>query len=494
MTSHETSPPAVAPGETLADKYRVLRIIGSGGMGVVVAARRLEDGRLVAIKMLHTSLVEDAETVSRFAREGRAAAKIESAHVAEVLEVGELPDRTPYIVMEHLEGSDLARVVRERTTIPPRQAVDWVLEACEAIAEAHAHGIVHRDIKPSNLFLAKDAGGEEQVKVLDFGISKMALEAGGLATTKTSSVLGSPLYMSPEQLRSAKVVDARSDIWSIGVVLYELCAGAPPFEATTIAELGAAVLKGEAPWLGDVAPEVPSGLASVVATCLEREPRRRFANLADFATAAAEHGSEGARASAERIVATLGMPGERAVLSERKLASAPPHPLAETLPYKPRADTTPPLSRSYSETAPLRSRAWIGAVAIAVALGGLALAQMMRTPANAAPATAATAPPPPSPHDTRDTPAAPPPETHPAPTASALATAPAAPTVAPTAPAAPRTTPATTAARPREPAREPTPPVAIVPHVEPAITAPRPDPVKPPPAVDPNGIARSSKD
>ncbi len=316
--------PPVAPGELVADKYRVDRVIGRGGMGVVVAATRLEDNAPVAIKILLATHLSDGETVSRFEREGRAVSRIKSSHVARVFDVGELDDKTPFIVMELLNGDDLAHILEERERIDPRTAVDWILQACEAIAEAHANHIVHRDLKPSNLFVVQgeDESGPEEIKVLDFGISKMKLpDAPSVTTTKTSSVMGSPLYMSPEQLKSAKSVDERSDIWSLGVILYEIIAGTPPFNASTMAELGALVLSGEAPWLGDAAPVSPS-LASVVATCLRRDPKDRFVSLADFADALAPHGSAAGRASADLIVATLGMPSTRARLSDRALLRA----------------------------------------------------------------------------------------------------------------------------------------------------------------------------
>ena len=345
----------VVPGEIVGSKYRVDRVIGQGGMGIVVAATRFEDGVTVAIKLLRPSLAEDRDSVGRFTRESQAASRIASPHIARVFDVGELEDGTPYIVMEFLDGEDLAHVLEVETTVGVAQAVDWLLEAGEAIAEAHAHGIVHRDLKPSNLFCACDAAGATSIKVLDFGISKILLDASGVTTTQTASMLGSPLYMSPEQLKSAKNVDARSDIWALGIILYELVNGTPPFMASTIAELGAMVLSGDAPRLE---AGVPAGLADVVATCLRRDPAERFVNLADLAEALAPFGTAAARASAQEITRTLGLPTERARVVVRT-----------------GNDVGPSVLDSARE--PTRSR-WLPALALAGVVGALVVVVMER--------------------------------------------------------------------------------------------------------------------
>ena len=307
LDSHLANMPL--PGELVAEKYRVERVLGKGGMGVVFAATHLQLEQRVAIKLLLPAAAADPENVLRFLREGRAAVKIRSPHVARVLDVGELTDRTPFLVMEYLEGSDFGELLDGETRLPYAQAVDYVLEACEAVAEAHSLKIVHRDLKPSNLFLARQPNGSSMVKVLDFGISKM-LEPG-LAMTRTASMMGSPLYMSPEQLKSARDVDERSDIWSVGVILYQLIAGAPPFQAESLPELCAVVLSNPTRWLDRVVPEVPAELARVVATCLRSNVDERYASLSDFAEAVAVFGSPAAKASAAKIVELLGMPAKR---------------------------------------------------------------------------------------------------------------------------------------------------------------------------------------
>ncbi|HVJ20233.1 MAG TPA: serine/threonine-protein kinase, partial [Polyangiaceae bacterium] len=221
MDAAETAP--VREGDLLAGKYRVERVIGVGGMGVVVAARHLHLDVRVALKFLLPSLKQDGEIVARFLREGQAAARIKSEHVGRIMDVGSFDDGSPYLVMEYLEGRDLAAELASRGRLSVAEAVAHVLQALEALAEAHQSGIVHRDLKPSNLFLTRRADGSALIKVLDFGISKAAFGEGGEAVlTRSQGIMGSPQYMSPEQIRSAKRVDQRSDIWSTGVILHEL--------------------------------------------------------------------------------------------------------------------------------------------------------------------------------------------------------------------------------------------------------------------------------
>src|SRR6478609_571760 len=202
-----------APGDLIAGKYEVIKLIGSGGMGYVVSAMHVELGEVVALKFLRPEALQIEELVERFAREARAAAKIRSEHVARVFDVGVLPDGVPFIVMEHLAGQDLADVLQERGPLPIKVAVEYVMQACEALAAAHASGVVHRDIKPENLFLTKHAQGLDFIKILDFGISKVALAPGKRGFVRTMMPLGSPVYMSPEQIRSADRVDARTAVW-----------------------------------------------------------------------------------------------------------------------------------------------------------------------------------------------------------------------------------------------------------------------------------------
>ncbi len=295
----------VQPGSVLLGKYRVDKVIGVGGMGAVVGAQHLQLDERVAIKFLLPEMVKHDEVVQRFLREARAAIKIRSEHCVRVFDVGRLENNAPYMVMEFLEGQDLGAFGSRQ--LPIHDVVDWVLQASEALAEAHTIGIVHRDLKPANLFLTRRADGTPCVKVLDFGISKQATSGGDVGVTKTQAVLGSPRYMSPEQMRSTKDVDARADIWALGAVIYELIAGAPPFDGETVTALFAAILQDEpkplSAWRSDISP----ALEAAVRGCLEKDRARRYASIAHFAAALAPFGSPSARASAERITRVLGM-------------------------------------------------------------------------------------------------------------------------------------------------------------------------------------------
>ncbi|WP_170319411.1 serine/threonine protein kinase [Polyangium spumosum] len=300
----------VAIGDVLDGKYRVLRVLGKGGMGVIVAATHVELGHKVALKFLLKSAVQNEEVVARFAREARAAAMIQNEHATRVLDIGRLPSGQPYMVLELLEGSDLGAHLARSGPLPIEDAVSYVLEACEAIAEAHSLGIVHRDLKPDNLFLARRPDGSRSVKVLDFGISKFSLDSesssarGGPLTT-TSAVIGSPMYMSPEQLRATRDADPRSDIWSIGVTLYELIAGEGPFPWQSLPELCAAILKDPPTPLHSRMPEVPPELDAAILRCLEKNPADRYTNVAELAVALSPFGRPGAIASSERAMRLL---------------------------------------------------------------------------------------------------------------------------------------------------------------------------------------------
>jgi serine/threonine protein kinase len=280
--------PGLVQGAILAGKYRVEGLLGTGGMGVVVAARHLELGTRVAVKLLHSS---DAADRARFDREARAASRLESQHVARVLEVGRAADGRPFFVMEHLAGSDLADRLAADGPLPVETAVAYVLETCDAIAEAHALGIVHRDLKPSNLFVARRRDGSELIKVLDFGISKIteALDDASRPPTITDAkvVMGSVPYMSPEQLKSSSQADVRSDVWSLGIVLHELVTGRRPFEGDNAAAVAARIAASEPMRLRQARADAPAPLEEVILRCLEKEPSRRYANVAALARALA---------------------------------------------------------------------------------------------------------------------------------------------------------------------------------------------------------------
>ena len=277
MTNPQDLEIGVVPGAVLAGKYRVERVLGVGGMGVVVAAHHLQLDEKVALKFLLPGAIRSSESVARFVREARAAVRIKSEHVARVIDVGQLDNGSPYMVMEYLEGGDLSAWLRQRGAMPAQQAVDFVLQACEAIAEAHALGIVHRDLKPANLFCIRRADGHLSIKVLDFGISKVTTPgAQGHDMTRTNALVGSPLYMSPEHLQTSKGVDVRTDIWSLGVILYELLSNRTPFPAESVTELAIKVATEPPIPLRELAPDAPTGLEQVLARCLEKDRVRRF--------------------------------------------------------------------------------------------------------------------------------------------------------------------------------------------------------------------------
>jgi serine/threonine-protein kinase len=332
--SAATPEPAPAPspdailGAILADKYRVDRILGKGGMGYVVAATHLHLDEPVAIKFLHSTVAQDPELVGRFLREAKAALKIRSEHVVRVLDVGTLAAGSPYMVMEYLAGSDLDAVVKRGGPQPVTTTVDYILQACEALAEAHVQGMVHRDLKPANLFVARRADGSPLVKVLDFGISKVT-GAGGvdLGMTKTAVVLGSPLYMSPEQMRSLRHVDARTDIWALGAIMHEMLRGAPAFNASTLPELCAMIIQDTPPSLTAARPDVPPALEAVVLRCMEKDPARRFQDVAEMALALADFASPSGRASVARIRGVLEAAG---IVVAPRTASSPPGSAAVT--------------------------------------------------------------------------------------------------------------------------------------------------------------------
>jgi serine/threonine protein kinase len=273
-------------GEVLAGKYRVGEVLGSGGMGVVHSATHVQLGSRVAIKFLLPTALKSEAAAARLLREARATAKIESDHVARVIDVGTLANGAPYIVMEYLAGKNFSALMRERERFPFREAVAYVLQACEGIAQAHGLGIIHRDLKTSNLFLTRRADGTDCVKVLDFGLSKVSMGVGfsmDAHLTATADVFGSPVYMSPEQLRSARDVDARTDIWALGTILFELIAGRPPFKAATLPQVCTLVLHARPPSLREFSSDVPAELEAVLGRCLEKEREKRVATVQELA-------------------------------------------------------------------------------------------------------------------------------------------------------------------------------------------------------------------
>ena len=275
----------VAEGDVIAGKYRVESLVAVGGMGVVVCAKHLQLGQSVAIKVLLPGEIDDeaVAAIPRFLREARAAAVLKSEHVVRIFDVDTLPGGLPYMVMELLSGQDLRRLVKTGGPLAVEQAVDYVLQAADAIGEAHSAGIVHRDLKPSNLFLTQRNDGRPWVKVLDFGISKAShdpLQEGTLTTSR--AMIGSPMYMSPEQVRDAKSVDGRSDIWSLGVILHELLSGRPAFRGESLPAICAAIAADQPQSLTEARPDLPLDLVAIIARCLEKDPALRYQTVDDL--------------------------------------------------------------------------------------------------------------------------------------------------------------------------------------------------------------------
>lgn len=379
----------VQAGDILAGKYRVERVLGVGGMGVVVAAMHMQLERRVALKFMLPEVLGDGAALERFQREARAAARLRSEHVAHILDVGLLDTGSPYMVMEYLEGSDLAAILRSEGPLEVPVLADYVTQALDAVAEAHAVGVIHRDLKPSNFFVTRRADGSAWLKVLDFGISKAASPAAGdLSLTETRAIVGSPPYMAPEQLRSNKIVDVRTDIWSLGVTLYQLVSGRLPFTAETYSALVLQVVMDEPAPLVPPRP-IPAGFDALVWRCLEKDPALRFQNVAQLAEALAPFAPASARHTIERI---------RNLVGQGRSAGPAPEPAPPTAtPARP------------AGSAPFVSRRPLAVLLVVVALGtltGLLLALLREGP-SPAPAAETIAPPSPE-RDPSPTPTPPP--------------------------------------------------------------------------------------
>ena len=296
----------VKPGDVLGGKFRIERVLGVGGMGVVCAATHLQLGQLVALKFMLPQALQFPQNVARFEREARNAVRLKSDHVARVTDVGTLDGGEPYMVMEFLEGLDLDEYLQQNGPLPIATAVDFLLQACEAISEAHGLGIVHRDLKPKNLFLTSKHGGRSIVKVLDFGISKQLGVTEDMSLTSTSNIIGSPNYMSPEQLRASKDVDHRTDIWALGAILFELLTAQVPFPAETVTQLTAMVIADEPQAIEKLRPDVPEEIRAIVRKCLEKNRDARFASVAELMMALTPFASQQGAHAAESVLRSSG--------------------------------------------------------------------------------------------------------------------------------------------------------------------------------------------
>ncbi len=351
-------------GSTLAGKYRVERVIGIGGMGVVVAAQHVRLREPVAIKFLMPDLLRRERQVARFLREARAASRIKSPHVVRVYDVDVRSDGVPYLVMEYLVGGTLSHLLKSQGQLTPARTVDLILEGCEAIAEAHALGIVHRDLKPANWFLALGAGELETVKILDFGISKFVAAEDSLDATTGAGLLGSPPYMSPEQLSRPELVDARSDIWSLGVMLYRCLAGVLPFPGASVAEISVQVLRNQPIALGNLCAAAAPGLVDAVARCLTTDASARYGSVLELGRALVPYGTE----RATRALAVI----EAVSRLDTRIKTSPTKSDAEALPYTLSAGGSTGARATHASNQPrARTKLWAGVVlaAAGVVLG-----------------------------------------------------------------------------------------------------------------------------
>jgi serine/threonine-protein kinase len=388
-------------GDVIAGKYRLEQVAGEGGMGIVYAAEHLVLRQRVAVKVLLPDAATSELVVERFAREAQAAARIMSEHVARVMDAGSTATGAPFLVMEYLEGCDLEELLSVEGPLPLPEVVDYLLQALEALAHAHASGLVHRDIKPANLFLACRPDGGNVIKMLDFGISKAMRSRPEEKKLTGQAVLGSPVYMSPEQLRNAKDIDARADIWSIGIVAYELLSGKPPFDGDGVGEIFAAILEKDPVPLHSVNWRLPPEISDIIAKCLQRKPEDRWTDTAELARALKPFGSgawngliERAEqvlqrakllkktetpSEARRVVALLNEVAERARTTgggRATMNATDAFPLTlvkapgQTPDSKPEVPTAPESTRAVGSVRRMGITRWIGAAAAALVIVG----------------------------------------------------------------------------------------------------------------------------
>ncbi len=378
------------PSEIVAGRYALLRIRGEGMMGVVYEADDRVTGQRVALKVLHPEMANVDEVRERLAREGQLIARMRNAHVVRVLDMGNTADGLPFFAMELLEGADLAALLDRGRMFSIGEAVRIAREACAGLAEAHALNVIHRDIKPHNMFLAQNADGSSRLVLLDFGVSKVIGSESELTVTQAS--IGTPLYMAPEQVRSARSVDERSDVWSVAVVLFELCTGRPPFDGESAHAVTASIVADPPRRLRELIADAPEALERVIATALEKDPKLRYPSALAFSDALAPFDT-GAAASPlnEQATLVMSMPldlvdGPPASARERTELAAPlpPPVLHATMMEAPlshppsyAAPTTPPAHAALPARQASKLMPALLAATVLLALAGVGLIVML---------------------------------------------------------------------------------------------------------------------
>ncbi|MBL8608877.1 MAG: protein kinase [Myxococcales bacterium] len=365
-----TMPVEIREGQHVTDKVRLVRRLGGGGMGSVWAAEHTGLGQEVAVKFLDPELAADAALVERFWREAKAASQVKSAHVVHIYDFGVLEGEQPFIVMELLEGQDLAdRAAAAGGRLPMHEVVTVVSQLARALARAHDKGIVHRDLKPANVFLCREAGDQMFVKLVDFGIAKTSRAAEELSrSTKEGTVLGTAYYMSPEQIRGDRNIDARSDLWSVGVLVYEVLTGAMPFDGETFGAVAMAIARGAPVPPSARVPDLPAAVDAWFARACAADPAARFQSAAELAT-------ELARACDEPLPAVTSSPELRAA------PSVVPHLAKTALEAKTQVTMTSPASPQKKSPALYVA---IGVAALIV-VGTVVAYARLRTPDGASP-------------------------------------------------------------------------------------------------------------
>jgi serine/threonine-protein kinase len=393
MANQPAEPVAPDPliGTTIAEKYELVRLLGQGGVGAVYVGRHLSTLKRCAVKVLVSAeLAQSGEAVKRFFREARASSVLESDHIVQIFDSGSDPKTGfPYMVMELLNGEDLEHTLRNKGALQPLVGAKLMLQAAMGLAKAHEQHTVHRDIKPANLYLTRRESGELVVKILDFGIAKVKMEkfsetSSGL--TRDGSMLGTPLYMSPEQAKGAPNIDVRSDVWSLGIVMYELLSGSLPWaEANSLGELMVAIITADLPLIQDKAPWVPPELAEITHRAISRDINKRYQSAGELRDALAAIIPDGSRITADMLQGID--PGHRAYVAPRLQVTDDGMLRATTRTGLAVTQMTPPKKKSNT---PVVAAALFGGVLLLGGAAAVAFSQKGKAEPTAASAPAAT--------------------------------------------------------------------------------------------------------